>query len=115
MQTLVYATQDFCTQYIDDYDKLPYDIYSLRLHLERLLMASAPWQSWAMDVRAVYRWENPKTTGKWLALYVVLWYTEHIVGFVVSKLSRRLIDTANSLVGLYQLLCAQKSILPYLN
>ena len=47
-------------------------------------MASAPWQSWAMNVRAVYRWENTHKTGKWLALYVFLWYTQHIMGFLVS-------------------------------
>lgn len=47
-----------------------------------------------MDVRAVYRWENPKTTGKWLALYTVLWYTEHIVSFVVSKQCHCLADSA---------------------
>ena len=84
-QTIIYSTQDFCAQYVDDYDKLPYDISSLRLHIERLIMASAPWQSWAMDVRAIYRWEDPKTTGKWLAIYTILWYTDHIVGFVVSN------------------------------
>ena len=47
-------------------------------------MASAPWQSWAMKIRAVYRWENPRISGQWLALYIFLWYTQHIVGFLVS-------------------------------
>lgn len=47
-------------------------------------MASAPWQSWAMDMRSIYRWENPQTTFKWLAIYIFLWYTEHLMGFLVS-------------------------------
>lgn len=84
-QNLIYYTQDFSAQYIDDFDDLPYDIDSSRHYVERLLMASAPWQSWAMKVRAVYRWEDPKTTGKWFALYILLWYTEHMMGFFVSR------------------------------
>ena len=83
-QNLIYYTQDFSAQYIDDFDELPFDIDSSRHYVERLLMASAPWQSWAMSVRAVYRWEDPKTTGKWFALYIFLWYTEHMMGFLVS-------------------------------
>ena len=53
-------------------------------HLERLVMASASWQSWAMSVRAVYRWEDPRTTVKWLLVYVVIWYMQHTMGFLVS-------------------------------
>jgi len=79
---LIYYTQDFSAQYIDDFDELPFDIDSSRHYIERLVMSSAPWQSWAMKVRAVYRWEDPKMTAKWFALYVVLWYTRHIMGFL---------------------------------
>ena len=45
---------------------------------------SAPWQAWAMNVRSVYRWEKPWTTAKWFATYVVLWYTDHIIGFLYA-------------------------------
>lgn len=79
---LIYHTQDFSAQYVDDFDELPFDIDSLRHHVERLVMASAPWQSWAMDMRSIYRWENPQTTFKWLAIYIFLWYTEHLMGFL---------------------------------
>ena len=79
---LIYYTQDFCAQYIDDFDELPFSVDSSRHYIERLVMASAPWQSWAMKVRSVYRWESPKTTGKWFALYVLLWYTNHVMGFL---------------------------------
>lgn len=43
-QHLLFYTQDFSAQYIDDFDKLPFDIDSLRQQLERLAVASAPWQ-----------------------------------------------------------------------
>lgn len=78
---LVYYTQDFCAQYIDDFDELPFSVDSSRHYVERVVMESAPWQSWAMNVRAVYRWEDPATTSKWFALYVFLWYIEHVMGF----------------------------------
>ncbi|KAG8529836.1 uncharacterized protein KY384_005317 [Bacidia gigantensis] len=79
---LLYYTQDFCAQYIDDIEQLPFDIDSSRHYVERLLVASAPWQSWIMNVRSVYRWENKTTTGNWFALYLVLWYTQHVMGFI---------------------------------
>lgn len=84
MQTLIYYTQDFSSQYIDNFDELPFDKNSLRYHVERIVEASAPWQSWAMNVRSIYRWENPKKTAKWLALYIYLWYTQHVVTYLVS-------------------------------
>ena len=38
-----------------------------------------------MSVRSVYRWEDKYTTGKWLIFYIALWYTEHVMAFLVSK------------------------------
>ena len=86
-QMLIFYTQDFCTQYIDDFDELPFDLErTCRHHVERIVLASEPWQQWGMDVRSIYRWENPWRTGKWLALYIVLWQTSHVMGFLVSIL-----------------------------
>ena len=113
MQILVWYTQDFSAQYIDDFDELPYDVDVIRHHVERITYASAPWQAWAMDVRSVYRWENPSTTLKWLAVYVVLWYTDHIFGFLVGFKHASLICVLNVLVCLHPLYRAQKSVLLY--
>ena len=85
-QILIYYTQDFCVQYIDDFDKLPFDIDTARNHAERLVMASGPWQIWAMDVRSVYRWDDPYRTGKWLLLYLALWYLEYIGAFLWASI-----------------------------
>ena len=63
-------------------------------------MASAPWQAWVMRVRSVYRWERPMVTGKWLALYLILWYTQHIMGFIVRK----------SLIRRYRLLMSSQYV-----
>ncbi|KAL8793083.1 MAG: hypothetical protein Q9195_004289 [Heterodermia aff. obscurata] len=81
---LLWLSRDFSAQYVDDFDELPYDIDSIRRHIERIVIASAPWQAWAMDVRSVYRWERPRTTARWLVVYVVLWSTDHIIGFLYA-------------------------------
>lgn len=36
---LVWYTQDFSAQYIDDFDELPYDVDSVRRHIERIVLA----------------------------------------------------------------------------
>lgn len=81
---LLFYTQDFSAQYIDDFDELPFDIDSVRQQLERLAIASAPWQTFFMDLRSVYCWDHPFTTTKWLALYIFLWYTQHLIGFLYA-------------------------------
>lgn len=72
--TIIWYTQNFSAQYIDDFDELPFDIDQLRDHVERIVVASAPYQKWLVDIRSIYRWERPWRTAKWLAIYTVIWY-----------------------------------------
>ncbi|KAI9794504.1 MAG: hypothetical protein M1833_000364 [Piccolia ochrophora] len=81
---IIHYTQDFCVQYIDDFDELPFDVDLLRSHIERLVMASESWQAWLMKVRRVYRWDDPVETGTWFALYLFLWYTQYVMAFLYS-------------------------------
>lgn len=83
-QSVVWYTQDFSAQYIEPSNSLPFDADTLRHHAERIAVASAPWQSWLMNVRSVYRWEEPHVTGKWFALFLFLWYTNHVVNFLYA-------------------------------
>ncbi|KIX98546.1 uncharacterized protein Z520_05847 [Fonsecaea multimorphosa CBS 102226] len=78
----LYYTRDFTTGYIDDFDSPPFDLEDLARIIERIAITSAPWQSFLVNVRHVYMWQLPRRTAKWLALYCVLWYTQHIVGFL---------------------------------
>jgi hypothetical protein len=57
------------------------DLEDLARILERIAITSAPWQTFLVNVRQVYMWKDPKRTAKWLALYLFLWYTQHIVAF----------------------------------
>ncbi|MCJ1335925.1 hypothetical protein MMC09_001199 [Bachmanniomyces sp. S44760] len=81
---LIYHTQDYSAQYIDDFDELPFNIDTMRKHVERLVLASEPWQTFLMKIRGVYRWEDPWKTLKWFALYVVLWHSNHLIGFLYA-------------------------------
>ncbi|KIW29708.1 uncharacterized protein PV07_05498 [Cladophialophora immunda] len=78
----LYHTRDFTTGYIDDFASPPFDLEDLARIIERIAITSAPWQSFLVNVRHIYMWETPRRTAKWLALYCILWYTQHIVGFL---------------------------------
>lgn len=75
------GSHNFTAQYMDDFDELPFDIDTLRRHVERLIIVSAPVQTLLSDVRNIYRWEDPIRTGKWMALYFFLWHISHPVTF----------------------------------
>lgn len=77
----LWYTQDFTSQYVDDFETPPFDVATTRKHVERLVMATAPWQVWAMDVRSIYRWDNPKRTGRWFVLWMFIWYFEYMGSF----------------------------------
>lgn len=52
--------------------------------VERLLVASAPFQTLAMSVRRVYRWENKNETLKYLCIYILLWIFDIVLPGIVS-------------------------------
>ncbi|KAF2637909.1 hypothetical protein P280DRAFT_520509 [Massarina eburnea CBS 473.64] len=63
-------------------------------NVERLIVASAPFQEFIMTTRRVYRWENPSETAKYLVIYSVLWYFDLVLpgllsAFVYFVLSRK--------------------------
>lgn len=56
-------------------------------NIERLLIASSPIQEFIMTFRRVYRWEQPATTIKYLAIYSALWYFNMLLPGCVSSWS----------------------------
>ena len=54
--------------------------------VERLLVASAPFQEFTMTIRRIYRWENRNETLKYLIVYAVLWALSLIIPGFVSQL-----------------------------
>jgi hypothetical protein len=71
-------------------------------NIERLIVATSPFQELVMTTRRVYRWEDRMETTKYLLIYVILWYLSLILPGMVSftpfavfiHCSRLIIDTA---------------------
>jgi hypothetical protein len=53
-------------------------------NIERLIVATSPFQEFVMTTRRVYRWESPAETTKYLVIYLVLWYMNLLLPGVVS-------------------------------
>jgi hypothetical protein len=81
---LLYITQGTGSRYIDDSADLPYNRDVLVQNIERIIMASAPWQEWALGLRSVYRWEEPSVTGAWFAVWMMIWWLNCTISFTVS-------------------------------
>jgi hypothetical protein len=56
---------------------------SIMPNVERLIIASAPFQEFIMTTRRVYRWEDRIETTKYLLVYVVLWATNLLLPGIV--------------------------------
>jgi hypothetical protein len=82
-QKLLHGSHNFSAQYIDDFEELPFDADTLRKHIERLIIVSAPLQTFFLETRRIYRWEDPWRTGRSMALYFFLWYISHIMTYFV--------------------------------
>ncbi|KAF2140333.1 uncharacterized protein K452DRAFT_54353 [Aplosporella prunicola CBS 121167] len=76
----LYATQDSTTRYLAS-DDSPFNRDIMVEHVERIMMASAPWQSYFLTLRKIWRWEDPYTTGKWLAIFLFVWLIDYVITF----------------------------------
>ncbi|KAH7113243.1 hypothetical protein B0J11DRAFT_572725 [Dendryphion nanum] len=61
-------------------------------NIERLLIASAPFQEFIMTTRRVYRWEQPTETLKYLLIYLILWYFNLLSAGMLSAIMYLVIE-----------------------
>lgn len=54
-------------------------------HIERIIVASEPWQEWLVGLRKIYRWEDPWKTARWFAFFAFLWYLDRTISFFVRN------------------------------
>lgn len=52
--------------------------------MERILIASSPWQSFFSSLRSLYLWEDPKRTKRWFAIWCFIWYMDYVITFVLA-------------------------------
>ncbi|KAN0068315.1 hypothetical protein V8E54_013511 [Elaphomyces granulatus] len=84
-QLLLYFSQPFTARYVDgSVGEAQFDPATLSCYIERLIMATEPWQSWFMNLRRLYCWEEPRQTASWFAIFAVLWYTQYVVAFLYA-------------------------------
>jgi len=75
---MLYLTQSFVVQHVEDTNDIFFSRDELLRQTERLLVASSPFQHFFMHVYKVYRWEDPKLTAQWFAVWVFMIKTGYI-------------------------------------
>jgi hypothetical protein len=83
LQKVLSLTHQFTARYIDDFEQLPYDEDTLRLHLERVLVVSAPIQEIISNAVHIYTWEDPWLTGLCAFVYYFFWSISLMMPFFV--------------------------------
>jgi len=85
LQVAEYAAQQYGGQYIGyGMDHPAPTKQSIMPNVERLIIASAPFQEFIMTARRVYRWESRTETTKYLIAYTLLWATNLLLPGIVK-------------------------------
>ncbi|PNS16548.1 hypothetical protein CAC42_282 [Sphaceloma murrayae] len=72
---------------IDVHPQQPFSKEVCIKYLERILIATAPWQAWVLSLRAMYRWEDPRKSARWAAIWFLIWYSDHVMTFILSYMA----------------------------
>lgn len=65
----------------------PFDKEVMIRQVERILIASSPWQSFFSSLRQLYLWEDPARTKKWFFIWFVVWYFNYVMVFALSYIA----------------------------
>ncbi|KAL8669396.1 MAG: hypothetical protein Q9168_006008 [Polycauliona sp. 1 TL-2023] len=73
-QLVLQLAEQYGGQYIGSFaEPPPASQETVSASVERLLIASSPWQELAMHTRRVYRWEDRRETSMYLGAFTILW------------------------------------------
>jgi hypothetical protein len=64
-------------------DAAVWDRDMLLKQVERIVMASSPWQRWVMQLSQLQSWENSRKTLVWFAVWVAVWAMNWVASFMV--------------------------------
>ena len=82
-----HALQSFANNslgHVDFASQPPFDRNAMTLYTERILIASAPWQSWFSSLRQLYRWEDPARSARWFAVWAIICWLDYVISFSLS-------------------------------
>jgi hypothetical protein len=51
--------------------------------VERIVMASSPWQRWVMQLHQIQIWETPKRSISWFTVWLIVWAMNWIFPFII--------------------------------
>ncbi|KAF2658499.1 hypothetical protein K491DRAFT_652742 [Lophiostoma macrostomum CBS 122681] len=84
---MLYAAHQYGGQYIGYGNSPPVPSKeTIMPNIERVLIASAPFQEFIMTMRRVYRWENRRETTKYLLIYLTLWTFDLLLPGMLSAI-----------------------------
>jgi hypothetical protein len=85
IQLVLQRVEKYGGQYIGFFSEPPpASQETVSASIERLLVASTPWQDLMMHIRRIYRWENHTETVAYLVAYVILWAIGGLCAAAVS-------------------------------
>lgn len=101
---IIYYAYKYGGQYIG-YGSQPPDPSkeTIMPNIERLLVATTPFQELFMTTRRVYRWENRFETTKYLLIYLTLWYLNLLLPGIVRVFLPTTIGIIGYLLTTHQL------------
>lgn len=82
-----YVLKDLTINVFGNIDYASHHAFDRKLcqsHLERLAIASAPWQVWFLSLRKLYLWEDPRKTGFWAAVWFLVWWLDFEMTFCMA-------------------------------
>ena len=83
---LLFWVERYGSQYVGASSELPSASQdAIQSGFERLLLSSTPCQEAFMNLRSIYRWEDPKRSARWLMIYFTLWTFNCLAGFAVKS------------------------------
>lgn len=82
---LLYA-EKYGGQYIGSFaEPPPASQETMSASIERVLVASTPWQEVIMHIRRIYRWDNTNETLTYLIIFLLLWVINCVASAIVSN------------------------------
>lgn len=87
LQLVLQYSEKYGGQYIGSFaEPPPASQETVSASIERLIVATTPWQQGIMNIRRIYRWESTKETSTYLAIFLFLWAVNLVSPAIVGRI-----------------------------
>ena len=85
-QLVLRYAEKYGAQYIGSFaEPPPASQETVSASIERLIVATTPWQEVIMAIRRIYRWESTRETSMYLTVFLVLWAVNCVSPAIVGQ------------------------------